>query len=181
MLAIDPALHTTLRVALALLFLAASRHKWGGLAAFRSAVARYRILPERATGPAALGLAAGELGIGLALLVPGLATIAGSAAAWLLALYSAAIAVNLARGRRQIDCGCLGSGARRPLSEALLARNALLLLGAGLCALPVAERPLVWMDALTVAGGVTALALLYGASDAALVNAPRLHASKGSA
>ena len=111
--------------------------------------------------------------------MPGVESAAALAAALLLLLYSVAIGINLARGRREIDCGCGGAGARRPLSEALIARNALLIVGAALCALPVAERPLIWLDALTVTAGAVALALLYAALDAAVENAPRLRALRG--
>jgi len=38
----------------------------------------------------------------------------------LLALYTLAVVVNLARGRREIDCGCFGPAARQPLSAALV-------------------------------------------------------------
>ena len=77
------------------------------------------------------------------------------AAAALLAAYGAAIGVNLARGRRHIDCGCVGPAARRPIGGWLVARN-------GVLAAPSRSpgsragrraRPLVWVDALTVVGG----------------------------
>ena len=40
---------------------------------------------------------------------------AAAAAALLLALYAGAIGVNLARGRRDIDCGCGGPASRQPI------------------------------------------------------------------
>ena len=176
---LDPALHGALRLSLALLLLAASQHKVRDFAGFRAALGEYRLLPARwASGGAALLLLA-ELGTGIALLLPGVARAAALAAALLLLLYSAAIGINLARGRREIDCGCAGAGARRPLSEALIARNGLLIAVAATCALPPAGRTLVWLDALTVTGGAAALALLYGALDAALENAPRLRELRG--
>jgi hypothetical protein len=178
-ISVDPVIQATLRLGLAALFASAARHKWRDLAAFRAALARYALLPERAVGPAALGLAACEVALALALLAPAGARAAGAAAAALLALYSAAIAVNLARGRRDIDCGCAGPGHRRALGGGLIARNALLALGAALCALPVAPRPLVWLDAWTLVAASAALGLLYAALDAALANAPRLRALRG--
>ena len=45
----------------------------------------------------------------------------------LLALYAGAMAVNLARGRRDLDCGCAGPGVRRPVGEGLLIRNGALI------------------------------------------------------
>jgi hypothetical protein len=176
---LDPALHGALRLSLALLLLAACQHKLRDFAGFRAALAEYRLLPARWASAGAALLLLAELATGLALLLPGSARGAALAAALLLLLYSVAIGINLARGRREIDCGCAGPGARRPLSEALIARNALLIAVATACTLTPAARPLVWVDALTVAGGAALLALLYGALDAALENAPRLRELRG--
>jgi hypothetical protein len=178
---LDPALRIGLRLSLALLLLAASHHKLRDLQGFVVVVANYRLLRDRWTRVAAVALAVGELVVAIALLVPGLARGAAVAAVALLALYSGAIAINLIRGRREIDCGCAGPRARRPLSGTLLARNAVLMLAAAACALPATARPLVWVDVVTVAGGVTVLALLYGAIDASLAHAPRLRALGGRA
>lgn len=175
----DPALQAALRLGLGLLFLSSSQHKIRDFARFRSAVLNYRVLPERWTPAVAGGLAAAEICVAIALLVPGVGLVSALAAAVLLAIYSGAIAINLFRGRRAIDCGCAGPGARRPLSEGLVARNAVLVSAAALCAFPVAGRPLVWIDAVTVAGGVAVLALLYGAIDGSLANAPRLRGLRG--
>ncbi len=175
----DPAIHVALRLSLALLLLGAFRHKVRDVAGFRAAVANYRILPAGAVTAGAALLLAGELGVGIALLVPGLGAAAALAAAMLLTLYSVAIGVNLVRGRRDIDCGCSGPGARRSLGEGLLVRNAVLIATAALCAVPMSGRSLVWLDALTVTGGAAGLALLYGALDAALANAPRLRELRG--
>lgn len=177
--AVDPALQTALRWALACLLLASSRHKLRDLRGFGAAVARYRILPERLAGVAAAAFAACEIGLGAALLVPGLAGVGGAGAAALLAAYTAAIVLNLARGRRHIDCGCAGPGAGRPLGEALVVRNVLLVTGALLCALPTSARAWVWLDALTALAGAALLALLYAAADGALANAPQLRPPRG--
>ncbi|MDH3212719.1 MAG: DoxX family membrane protein [Myxococcales bacterium] len=177
---LDPAVRIALRLSLALLLLAASHHKLREFEAFRSAMANYRLLPDRWTRVAAAGVASGELAVGIALLAPGLTRAAAGAAVALLALYTAAIAINLIRGRRDIDCGCAGPRARRPLSGGLVARNAVLMLVAAACALPAAGRPLVWLDGVTLVAGVTVLVFLYGAIDASLAHAPRLRALGGS-
>ena len=67
---LDPALHVTLRIALALLLLSAARHKLAAPAAFRDAIADYQLVPGWATTATAVALVAAELGIGAALLVP---------------------------------------------------------------------------------------------------------------
>lgn len=173
---LDPALGLALRGGLALLLATAAWHKLRDLAAFGAALGGYRLLPERALGPASIGLVAAELSTAGVLLV---SPRASWAAAALLALYSLAISVNLARGRREIDCGCFGPAARQPLSPALLVRNAALIALALLCALPAAPRALVWVDGLTIAAAIGLGALVHGAVNALLANAPRLRALRG--
>lgn len=178
---LDPALQAALRGALALVLLLAARHKWADLAAFRAAVAGYALLPGPAVAPLAAGFAAAELALAAGLLLPATAPPAAVGAALLLTLYAGAIGANLLRGRRSIDCGCFGPGARRPLRPALLLRNAVLVLAALLAALPSAPRPLVWIDSLTVAGGAAVLALLHAAIEGALANGPRLRMGRSGA
>ncbi len=182
---LDPALHVTLRIALALLLLSAARHKLAAPAAFRDAIADYRLVPGWATTATAAALVAAELGIGAALLVlvpvPGLGAAAGLATGALLALYTGAIAVNLRRGRRGMDCGCSGPGARRELDSGLVVRNVILIGTAALCALSVPVRPWIWLDTATVAGGVAVSGLLYAAIDRALTTGAGLRAMRGDA
>jgi hypothetical protein len=82
----------------------------------------------------------------------------------LLAAYGVAIAVNLARGRRTLECGCAPSAYRQPLSEWLLARNVGLI---GVCAialLPEATRPWGGVDWMTVVGAVATGAMTWAAA-----------------
>src|SRR5262249_43406760 len=92
----------------------------------------------------------------------------------LLGLYAGAIAINLARGRRDIDCGCAGPAARRPISGWLVARN-LVLAGIALagCA-PLAPRLLGWIDGFAVVAPTAPLAPCWTASDRLLALAPRI-------
>lgn len=167
--ALDPALHGILRLAGACLLLGTAAAKLRDTPGFVGAVRGYQLLPRRAAPVAAAGLIAAELVIGIALLVPafvvpGLRAWPALIAAALLGLYGAAIGVNLARGRRHIDCGC-GSVSNRPLDAGLLVRNAVLMAGFAACALPSSGRSLVWLDAITVLAGVCVLALVYAAQE----------------
>jgi hypothetical protein len=49
-------------------------------------------------------------------------------AAGLLSLFAVAMAINLARGRAQIDCGCFNSALRQHLRWSLVARNVCMVL-----------------------------------------------------
>jgi Methylamine utilisation protein MauE len=177
--AVDPAVRLVLRAGLAVLLLATGVAKLRAPAAFRAALAGYALLPGAWVPAAAALFVALELVLGAALLVPGAGAAPALGAAALLAGYSAAIAANLARGRRDIDCGCAGPAGRRALDGGLVLRNAVLVAAALAAALPAAGRPLAPLDAFTVAAGTGVAALLYAAADAALALAPRLARLRG--
>lgn len=161
---IDPALHAVLRGGLALLFAAAAAHKLRDLPAFRVALGDYQLVPWALTGLVAPGLAAAETAAAALLLSPAARPWGFAAAAALLALYSAAIAVNLVRGRRDIDCGCFGPALHVGLGGGLLTRNAALLAAAGAGFLPVAPRPLGALDGATIAGALAFASFAYTAA-----------------
>jgi len=173
----DPVVDLTLRTAMALVFVAAASHKLRDPGRFRATLAEYRLLPE---GLAPL-VAVAEVAAAGALLVPGTRAAGLLAAAVLLLVYGAAIAINLARGRRDIDCGCAGPGVRRPISGWLVARNAALAAAALVGLAPVHPRGLVWVDAVTVAGATAALAACYASLDRMIAHASLLSRLRGGA
>jgi hypothetical protein len=161
---VDPVLVWVLRVALALLFAAAASHKLRAPREFEATVAAYALLPSAAVRPFARVLALAEVGVAAGLLLPGPGLVpvaAVSAGAALLCVYSVAIAVNLARGRTDIDCGCLGPAGEQPLSAWLLARNAVLVGACLLLAAPRGARELVWVDGLSILAGAAGIALCW--------------------
>ena len=158
----DPVVSVSLRCLLALVFASAAWHKVTDFRGFQSTLDAYRLLPSWLVTPVAVGLAVAELGIASALLLPAHHA-AALAALGLIILYSAAMVINLARGRFEIDCGCFGPTARVPLSASLLVRNAFLVVAAAVVSLPLSSRRLVWMDAFTIAMVVFATATLWTA------------------
>ena len=174
---LDPVLLATLRAALALLLGAAALHKLRDRAGFTAVLAEYRVLPARLLHSAVWLVPVLEAGLAFALLLPG--PFGPSAAALLLALYGGAIALNLARGRRELDCGCLGPSLRQPISGALVARNAGLVAAALVCLLPAAPRALVWLDAATIVAATACLALFWHGAHRVLALRPRLAALRG--
>lgn len=175
MIEIDPVIATVLRLGLAALLLSSAWHKLRDAGAFRAALAGYALVPAALVTPVALLLMTAELVIGLGLLLPQSRGAAYGSAA-LMAVYSAAIAINLGRGRTRIDCGCGGPAGALPLSAALVARN-VLLMGLSLCAaLPVTSRPLAAADAIVIAAATLSFAFLYAAAETALANSARWRA-----
>lgn len=163
-MSVDPVMALIARAALVVLFAAAAWHKWRNLAGFEAALANYQVLPGAIVPAAARGVVVLEIALVMALILARFDPYGGGAAALLLGLYSAAIALNLRRGRRDIDCGCLGPGRRQPLSGWLLARNGLLVLAALVLVAPVGSRPLHDVDAVSAAGALTTLVLLWHAA-----------------
>jgi len=161
---LDPALELIARGALALLLGAGAIGKARDLAAFRAAIEGYELLPPRAAGAAAFTFTACEALLAAALLAPaslGVRALALLGAAALFVAYGVAIAINLARGRREIECGCGGAAAHVPLSGWLVARNVALVAAALACLGGATDRSLGAVDAITVAGGIALLALLW--------------------
>ncbi len=158
---LDPVFALLARLGLAGLFFAAALHKARDLHGFADTISDYRLLPTRFSPWGARGLAALELTAGLCLLLSSIDPLGSWIALGLLALYSGAIGINLLRGRRQIDCGCMGFGLRQTLSGGLLFRNALLAMLPVVVLAPANARSLEWVDFVSVACGLGLGALLW--------------------
>lgn len=99
---------TSVRLSLGLLFVSAGASKLLRQSSIRHVIAQYRLLPHDGVAPAALGLAVGEIGVGILLMLsflPPLAAPAIVSAAMLLCVFSAVIASALLRGI-VVPCGC---------------------------------------------------------------------------
>jgi len=175
-LAVDPVVSHVLAATLALVFALAAWHKLRDLGAFASAVAGYEILPARLV-PAAAGVLAIVEATAAALVFAAPArTIALATLVALLVLYAGAMGIALARGRRELDCGCFVPAHRRPVGPELVLRNVVLALLGAFALLPATPRALGALDAATVVAGVATGLLLLAAVDQALANAPGLRA-----
>lgn len=175
---IDPQVHGLIGMALALLLGSAAAHKLREPQRFAAQLAAYRLLPEAVAPLAGRALGALEAFLCLALLLPWTRAAAGPAVALLLALYGGAIAINLLRGRRHIDCGC--GDVPVPLSLWLLVRNAVLVAGAAVLALPVSERALGWLDPVLGLPALIAVVLAHLAFEQLLGNHGRLRPAESS-
>jgi hypothetical protein len=156
---IDPVVSSLLALGGAALFAWAAAHKLRAREAFAATLAEYRLVPGRLVMFASLALAAAELGTAAMLLWPVTRAIGGMAGAALLVMYASAIAINLARGRKDLDCGC---GLRpRAIGGWMVARNVMVAALLGLLWLPTSARSLGSADFATIAGTLVIGGLLY--------------------
>lgn len=174
-MAIDPAISVALGFSLGLLFAASAAHKALGLREFEGVLRNYRVLPSIAVPAAVISIIAFEAATALLVLLPSTRAAGALAAAAILLVYAAAIAVNIMRGRTEIDCGCsFGTPADR-LSSGLLARNGVLIAAALVAAAPAAQRPLTAPDFMAIALFVPTAAAFYLSFEAIRANAARFH------
>jgi len=114
------------RFAVATLLISAAVAKYRDYPKWIGALSAYGLLPEALLGAFALSLPAAELIVALSL-VFGVLLFAGILAGiGLLILFASALAINLLRGRRNIDCGCDLRGRPRQISWYQVGRNAML-------------------------------------------------------
>lgn len=150
-------------VALGLVFLHAAISKLRHRDILPGVVANYRLLPAPLVGPVAAALPLVELVLGAALL-SGVSRLVVLPAVLLMWIFAAAMAINIGRGRRHIDCGCGRSQLRQPLSWLLVWRN----LGLTLVALPrllpsAAPTALELATAISAGAGLFLITLLFNA------------------
>ena len=172
---IDPIFIIASALAIAVLLASAATHKLRAPARFSKQLADYQLLPEALVRPSARVIPVLELAIAFALLVPVSRPWAALTAASLIALYAAAIGINLWRGRRDIDCGCAGPDQAQPLRPVLLLRNSVLVGLALLASVAPIVRDLNVFDGFVTLFASAVALLIYAAADGLLANSPLLH------
>ena len=147
------------RVCVGLVFVLAAVQKAQHWRIFSGVLGNYRLLPRPLVSPVAILLPPTEMLVGLLLLSAQFRPLGDLAAMVLLCLFGMAMAINLRRGRSEIDCGCGRSLLKQNLRWLLVWRNA------GLAALLVPSlldtRPMVVTTALSGVAAGLAFFLLY--------------------
>ena len=159
------------RVLLAFVFLRAAWHKARDLPHFRAQLQAYHLLPAALLPALSWLLPFVELVLACTLPVwvwPLPPYLAGG----LLALYTAALAINLWRGREDIDCGC-GGASEQAISWALVVRNTFLILLSLIAILPVASREISLLELGTVVPAGITVILVYCSIELAIANEQR--------
>ncbi len=184
---LDPAFGLVIDSAGTLLFASAAAHKLRRFDRFRSAFAGYGLLARAPARALAWLVPAAELAVATGLALDPARRAATAAAIGMLGSYAFAIAINLRRGRRDLDCGCgplagRHAGAIRAIAPWMIWRNLGLAGGLALAALPWSGRPLGAADRWTVAAALIAGGVLYLALERLLGDvAPRARALAGNA
>jgi uncharacterized membrane protein YphA (DoxX/SURF4 family) len=113
------------RVSVGLLLVIGGLGKMASVTRFRDVVSAYDILPSSTVMFVSLCLPVLEFAVGVCLIFRVWTPIGDLAAVGLFLVFSSAIAVNLARGRTQLSCGCFGGGSYK-LAWYLVTRNLML-------------------------------------------------------
>lgn len=173
-MAMDPVPAQICAGLVAFVLLAGAAHKLRDVVGFAAVAEAYRLLPRGWAGAVARALVVAEIALGAGVLLG--APLASLGAMALLLVYAGAIGINVARGRRDIDCGCGALASRQTLGWGLVARNAVLAGAAAATLLPRVERALGPVDWVTIALGVVALAFGYVAVNELIAQWPRTRA-----
>ena len=175
----DPVAVYAARAGIALLFVFAVWSKLRNFSIFRATLADYELFPAMFVKPVA------SLVVILEIAIVGGAWFADTAPATmmlamgLLLIYASAIAINLIRGRSDIDCGCTGPAVRQSLSSWLLVRNTVLASIAVVGSHTPNLRDIGVLDYSIAAGVIIAGSVIYLAANQLMANAPRLDALDG--
>lgn len=175
----DPLFLRMISLGFALMFALAALHKMSDRDNFLGILKNYEILPSFMLRFSALVIPGVELVLALGWLLMGFLglqfPLVALASACLLCIYGLAIAVNLFRGRRDIDCGCGLSSSRKAavfdagqqtsqsISPLLVWRNLFLGLLTLLALMPATPRNLNALDFVGLVGAVFVAVLFYGA------------------
>jgi hypothetical protein len=173
---IDPVLGWMAAGAAAAIFAGSGALKFYDLETFRGALANYRLLPQILEAPFAWIAPVVETAAALGLLLAPIRSSAALVLIILLGVFTGAIAINLARGRTDIDCGCFGPALRQRLSWWLLLRNAGLFALLMLAAMPAGGRAMDLLDYTTMVMAAATVVVLYAAANYLIANAPGLRA-----
>ena len=114
------------RICVGLVFLLAAVQKAMHWRVLPGVIANYRLLPRGMEVPAAALLPPAEVVLAILLLSAQLRPWSAWMAMALLGMFALAMAINIKRGRADIDCGCGETFLRQPLNWVLVARNAML-------------------------------------------------------
>ncbi|MBF6569242.1 MAG: DoxX family protein [Candidatus Binataceae bacterium] len=171
---IDPVLLWITALAAALVFASSALMKFRNLETFEGAVVNYRMLPKFFARPFAYAVPIAELSGAIAIVMPVTRVMGSIVLLCLTFAFTAAIVINLMRGRYDVDCGCFGPALRQTLSWWLVIRNVMLMGMVAIASCRADDRALSLFDWFTVTAGVVTLLVLYAGANYAFANLSKL-------
>jgi len=157
------------RLSIAAILAFAAFHAMREWAVFCGIVEQYGIAPPWLAAIAARILPPLELLAAAALVIPTTSRAGAVLGLCLMALFTAAITVNLARGRVSIDCGCGGANGQK-LSAGLVLRNLVVAFGLTVAWVAPPEGAADGAATIGVIGASLALIALYFAANQLMTN-----------
>jgi Methylamine utilisation protein MauE len=157
------------RLTVAVIFALAAFHAMREWTAFGGIIEQYRVAPRWVAIVVARILPPLELTTAAALVLPPASHAGAALGLCLMAMFTAAIALNLVRGRVSIDCGCGGAGGQK-LSMGLVLRNLMVMAGLALAWTTPAAGVVDAATMVGVVGASLALIALYFAANQLMTN-----------
>jgi hypothetical protein len=178
---LDPLIIRIVALGFAVLFLLAALHKLSNRMEFLQVLGGYKILPTILLRPATLVIPNVEIVIAMGWLAIGVLGFQLRAvpaiSAGLLVIYGSAIAINLIKGRTDIDCGCSFTSSKttkqktsQQISNALVWRNGILALLCVFAMAPISPRIIGSIDYLALIAATLVSTLVYAAMNQLIAN-----------
>lgn len=169
------ALGEVARLTIAVIFAVAAFHAMREWSVFVDIVEQYHLVPRRLAMVAARILPPLQLSAAAALVMPKACDAGAVLGFCLMALFTGAVTVNLARGRASIDCGCGGAGGQK-LSAGLVLRNVVVMCGLAVAFLTPPQGTTDSATTVGVIGASLAFIALYFAANQLMTNSQALNA-----
>jgi uncharacterized membrane protein YphA (DoxX/SURF4 family) len=170
----NPIIESIALTIIAFIFLAGSVRKLADLGSFEQAIASYELTNDAITWSLSRLIPILELSAGSILLIPTMRETGALIAIGLLVFVTAAVVINLLRGRTELSCGCGGFEEDQPISWNLVLRNLTLIGLVGLAFLGKTETAFSWLDLVTIYASSLVGFGIFAISNQLSVNAIRL-------
>lgn len=183
---IDPVISMVCIATLAIVTLASALPKWRYPQRFRASLDAFALLPSFAVAPLAQALPMFEAAAALGLLFSATRSACAGLLIALFCVFALALAINIARGHTDIDCGCsgfIGDYDTRGIARIgwwHVGRAALLAVLAAVASMTTDARALLWFDYASAAACTLFALAAWFTLDALLVNLPKLDSLRNS-
>ncbi len=170
---LDSVVSAVIACCMFVLFATAGAHKLSDRQTFLASLNDYRLVPPIIIPMLSFSIPLLEVCLALLWIFQWVQPLTAILSALLLSVYTLAIAINLARGRTHIDCGCNFSAVGETgslISPALLLRNSFLIILILGTLFPTEQRALIWLDYMTIIVTTLVAIIFYISASQLLAN-----------